>query len=1383
MAELKGANSKRKASHVIKGFIYQFCLSLDAWMKLGENELLILEGAEDLEIQKRDSIDTIEVKHVKSKVSLNSDDIQKAIVNFWTYREKNPEKQIRFRFISTSLPRQEQSSPFGGNIKGLELWSKTNKTSEEFKSLVRFLKNLPALPDDLKTFLASANEDKLQKEFFEPLIWDLGEKPLEILRPHVEGALINLGLRYPEPIPAKDSKKTFPTLMFQVIDEIIDDQSQGLTLAGFHLAFNEAFSSFYQEVRARKTSEEKEKASIISDYGQAKKNKELADLILLQSHLTEQPPIPPHSVPRKALIQQADEIAAMQSIAFVMGSSGVGKTTLASQHLQSAGADNEWIDLRSLEPKHIRQIFHALNTHIHLKVDNKKILVLDDLDLRKGYRDYEHELKLLLFNASLHKKRIVVTCQTEPPQRLLHDTWLTKECLIKVGHFDLNEIAEIALANGCSAQMPASTWANILYLGTSGHPQLVRAKIRNLQSKDWAFDKTDVLGSEAVKNEKRDIRNQLINEIPNSARDLAYRLSLVLGTFTKNMVDSIGKLDPEIHMSGEAFDMLVGPWIEQTTKDRYRVSPLLASQGAEVFSEDKQLKIHSAIAIGYLTQKMPLTQNEVSNIFMHGIRSNDGEVLTGIAMFTLDKLFGTDSREDMKYVAEELFWFYLIAKEKGQRIYSDNLHLNYMLRLIQFRFFCLSDEGQDASILAERLLDDMKAAMQVAKEKELLDEGYLNDHNELMTYNALMVTIEKRISPFLILPFLPRLEELMEKYKEEFPSEGIQVPQALARITGKPYFDLVSTFLEAQTVCGNGTPDLEELFDCIDGLEEKPKAFILDTLKENPRFVRSLCDNPWVQEIFQKDIKDIEPLIRVYEKGIAFADQWGVSQLKLHCVLTISVLYDEYGHDMNTAFKVLRDNEVLFADFQELLLHQKAKIFFNNKKHEEAKSLWEQTLALNALDGLDKVFALRNTAISFARCDDWVKARDYMQECLTFLLHIRKQDGYNLEFFDVGLTADIAFADWKLERWKDAIKGFSRCLAELEELKKTEETKPPFIALYARISHMIAWVAGGAKEINILPEPPPCCAGNTDGRELFKDFQMRPSIFLWSCLSDAEQQKDLDVGVSPTFIKKSQEANLASTKLLSDFHQIDIAFKNFEFSNIVLLAANLLRSRRALENVKLEDVVSSDITVDKLCDFADLDQSLLRQIVFHVIFATSVVLYINEKTPNKFIGKWEKQLRELKLENYDLLNEFLSYLKQNKLQLKPFSPWKEGELDQCKFVIENIPLLLTPSEVDVVTLFSLHFYMIKVLNNQTFKKQLEAQLLDAVKMGWREVATNKTFALRSPRLDVPRIEKVCDTAIKGNFSGVATILLEVSECVDIGLPENAKEYLGKLSLS
>jgi len=80
-------------------------------------------------------------------------------------------------------------------------------------------------------------------------------------------------------------------------------------------------------------------------------------------------------------------------------------------------------------------------------------------------------------------------------------------------------------------------------------------------------------------------RQRLVDEIPSEgARSLAYRLSLTTEPFSRQLVLNLAQILPLLHMPGEAFECLVGPWIERIEEDNYRVSPLLQNEGNKVLS-------------------------------------------------------------------------------------------------------------------------------------------------------------------------------------------------------------------------------------------------------------------------------------------------------------------------------------------------------------------------------------------------------------------------------------------------------------------------------------------------------------------------------------------------------------------------------------------------------------------------------------------------------------------------------------------------------------------------------------------------------------------------------------------------------------------------------
>ena len=145
--------------------------------------------------------------------------------------------------------------------------------------------------------------------------------------------------------------------------------------------------------------------------------------------------------------------------------------------------------------------------------------------------------------------------------------------------------------------------ANIILLTTQGHPQLVHARIRNLQKKNWPpVEDMTWLKGEDLEKERTASRVRLLDEIPSDeARLLAYRLSLMVEHFPRKIATDLAQLPPQISLAGETFDLLVGPWIEKVGDYSYRISPLLLYQGREVLTLSEANSVHEAIALKTIT--------------------------------------------------------------------------------------------------------------------------------------------------------------------------------------------------------------------------------------------------------------------------------------------------------------------------------------------------------------------------------------------------------------------------------------------------------------------------------------------------------------------------------------------------------------------------------------------------------------------------------------------------------------------------------------------------------------------------------------------------------------------------------------------------------------
>src|SRR5688572_27994969 len=86
----------REAVDSIRGYSYQILRSIRVWLDLGDDEILVLEGAEDLD-RVGDGIATVEqVKDTgrSGNLTLRSEAVLEAIGHYWDHRLNNPDTTI-----------------------------------------------------------------------------------------------------------------------------------------------------------------------------------------------------------------------------------------------------------------------------------------------------------------------------------------------------------------------------------------------------------------------------------------------------------------------------------------------------------------------------------------------------------------------------------------------------------------------------------------------------------------------------------------------------------------------------------------------------------------------------------------------------------------------------------------------------------------------------------------------------------------------------------------------------------------------------------------------------------------------------------------------------------------------------------------------------------------------------------------------------------------------------------------------------------------------------------------------------------------------------------------------------------------------------------------
>src|ERR1700722_14429372 len=109
----------REASDSMRGYWAQVWRSVLVWLELGAAEVLYLEGAEDLDRPSGLDAENIPVKDTAGNITLSSSDVVEAIDNAFGHQQLNPQRTIRFRFLTTSGGGSERGAPFKDRTPGL----------------------------------------------------------------------------------------------------------------------------------------------------------------------------------------------------------------------------------------------------------------------------------------------------------------------------------------------------------------------------------------------------------------------------------------------------------------------------------------------------------------------------------------------------------------------------------------------------------------------------------------------------------------------------------------------------------------------------------------------------------------------------------------------------------------------------------------------------------------------------------------------------------------------------------------------------------------------------------------------------------------------------------------------------------------------------------------------------------------------------------------------------------------------------------------------------------------------------------------------------------------------------------------------------------------
>jgi hypothetical protein len=1327
-------DAKRDATNSIRGYVYQAYQSVLAWIQLGVNEILVLEGAEDFDIHFGSTVTTTQVKNVAGNLTLRSSDVVDSINNYWVNCERNLGYEIVLHFLATADAGQEQSSPFGSGQKGLEYWRSAEADGFDIEPIRTFLLTLK-LESSLQTFIQSASEDELRKKLIRRIKWDLGNGPINSLQSVIENELKVHGLKLG--INSHYSIQALAHLLKEIADLLSTKGRKELRFGDFISSFDVATTVSIPrgEMEAMRSRNNLQLLAGMLDLA------EMSRLVNRPPTIGRTLPVVDGGIARSSVVSNFSKLLREQRIIFLYGSSGLGKTNLASLISHEVGGNWGWAGFRSMSPDQIKDVL-ARTAFEMISARLPPFLVLDDVDLSQ-ITQFEREFIALVFSVTSANGMVIITGPTRPPLQLLPKLWKNETSEVSVPYFDETEVAEMVRVHGLTDDKRVSEWARTIWLTTSGHPQLVHARVRNLSAKGWPpIEFTDLINPEDVERVREEARGRLVQEFPSeNTRVLAYRLSLTNGSFSRETAIAVAEIPPPTKLPGEAFDELVGPWIEREGEDIYRVSPLLTGAAKNVLSKTEIKAVHGTIALSIVGRKS-INQFEVGTAFYHAFMAKH----TGVLLQLAHEISITKS-ENIHLLNDAMSWFAIFGLNAGQRILPENPSVDLMLRLAQYRLIVSSPNADKAIALIARIEESLNA----------IEQPEIKPHSEALAYGMILNAYEVPIPSSTVIRILSRIIDLSEEnsFLREISDSFGESRVAIPRLGENKPAQILFSYQGARL---KGLDDLLELVTSLDALPSNKRDQLLRVCSSDMDFASLLINRAWWKDVKDGEL-DVNKALRVLELATIKSREWKVPELTKAGLVAMSVILDEYGHAIERALDILDAADKEFPD-EASLVNQRAKVLFNANRNSEALPIANRALELTGLSNVEFVFCCRNAGIAAAKENNWAEAKRL------FLLGAEKAKHSSVQkSMGIGLMADAAFAAWQIKKYENSISTFANVLDSLGGIPLSEDIR--IHHLHATVRHCISWIhfdALGTRPADFADPLPGVCS-NQEPNERIKDHRIIDIGAAWDLLVSTERILGLSIGIK----ERGQAVTGGKKSLLMAGYErnvaLDVIFMRKDFDNLAPCLIEMLEGLLHAKALKAGDKDEWSIGEIPKLPVGYLDDPKNWELIYLYLVEASVVCTVDQPNMPLPIEQWHSDFAKV-CTLPDEANQFLNVLSGG-------SPNDSLYQQAAAAVFALRDRVLSPAD--------LWKHSFRLLNATMHEKHLVKTALEGLLITrWIFSVGNQRFAFSTPSLACPEIEKSClDQSLSG-LAKVAAVLNVSAPYLNIRLSPDSKQMLRQI---
>jgi hypothetical protein len=1334
------ANAKRQAIGPQRGYSYQAWQTVYQWITLDRDEILFLEGGEDIDILTQAEATTVQVKDTAAAITLNNGDVLDAIAHFWEHQENNTDRTIWFHFLTTSQRGLEKDKPFG-DVKGLDYWDSAKRDGVDLSGVRTFLRSKTELPADLLNFLNTASDGELREKFVQRIVWDTDSESQAYLKTLIEERLIEFGSRV-HSLPASESQKVLPHLFERVWEVVGREHDRSLNYSDFARLFEEATS---QSVPSSEIKYLRRVVESMRQVGFGAVAPDIASVGLTTLQVSDLSVIPlsQRLVQRRALVEDLKSRLERNGLVVLRGSTSVGKSTLAVLVATEFSDDSKWqrLDFRGSQPELIRDrlIFAASDGQ------TRGNYLLDDLNFDQRSEVYENALAALIYVVRKRGGKIIITTQGELPARihLLFD--LPEDCSYDVPLFTEEEIRDLAEKYGCSPDTILDGWVRLIVANTGGHPLLAHAEIKNLQLAGWPKPTLkDLSTPKSVQEIRREVRRRLQDLLPSeAARTLAYRLSIFVGYFRKSSALYLGEYPSPLSNAGEAFDLLVGPWVERISENYYRLSPLLAGSADDMLPGGAN-ELHQYAAVSYLRDKS-WTPQELWGVLFHGLL---GEAMPALVVALAASM--QVETKDWPAVSRQLEFLGFMKMSPKEKMFQQDEFLSLMLRWLQFRVAAEVKPIEMAPIVVERW----------AEEVERFDGKNAYPGSEVLARfsfaNLTLISVNVALPMGRVVKNLAMtLSALQEGLERKHQS-------ALLEQTFGNYADLWGDkqfyFVVAATRCKTAEA-LSEFISELDGLSVEEGRAIWGKLGDDDHLAMLFIDSAWLSET-KLSSPNWAKCLTTFDLVIRLALDHNCTSLVAAAYRAKAIVFREYLEDSTKAHEALDEGKDQLKSDHLILRDYRAKIFSLDKDFDKAISIWNSIEpALEGNGNPSRIFTYRDAEIAAAALNDWESVAQWAVKAEA----AARSASFKASLV-IGFHADHAFALWMTGDRDKSISVFVETFNMLVGLGNIEDDSDAYL-LRRKLSHVVAWIKQEIKGGDKVAKPP--AAWFSDPESIVdKTQETDPEENVWYHLAEFEYAFMAGNAAFTRFEETASKKPLQQAALAK------------------LRLGHAIRKQSAQAELITE---LADFNA-KLSEFGEFfgrtapDSKSYSELVQPFLFACLVVAYGTGNKPGlAVIDEWGESARRLNLRSPALEN-WLDMLKR----------WVQADESELASAMRNseekteirilASLLLTAREdtsaenlfyADVVLLTTPNIFGVWGTDIEPFLSQLMCE-------AWSRATQNQRFALRSPNLTVPAINSACHFPTNG-FSKAAKIVIAARNAVQTKLDDSLLSKLIEMS--